>query len=32
MSESEKTGDESENAENVEDMVTTTRSGRVITN
>ena len=33
MSESEKTGDESETAENVEDMVnTTTRSGRVITN
>jgi hypothetical protein len=27
MSESEKTGDESETAENVEDMVTTTRSG-----
>jgi hypothetical protein len=31
-SETEKTGDESETAENVEDMVTTTRSGRVITN
>ena len=30
-SETEKTGDESETAENVEDMVTTTRSGRVIT-
>ena len=27
-SETEKTGDESETAENVEDMVTTTRSGR----
>jgi hypothetical protein len=32
MSESEKTGDESETAENVEDMFATTRSGRVITN
>jgi hypothetical protein len=32
MFESEKTGDESKTAENVEDMVTTTRSGKVITN
>ena len=31
-SETEKTSDESEIEENVEDMFTTTRSGRVITN